>query len=217
MPRSRYSRVAAYLIGVVLGICGPLAMVTPTGAQAPVAEAPAFQVGDEWRYTDGAALRVVAVEGEQVVTTLSPNQECPDCRYYRDKNFTVIKVVDKDGKPVDYSRSDAFNSSVGLKMLDFPLEIGKQWASSRRDRSRSTGRYYDYDETFKVEGYEEIQTKAGTFKAFKISLTQNNRAARWIGQATVWYSPDVKSMVKQEIHTGGWTRPDLELTSYTLK
>lgn len=45
--------------------------VSAAMAQAPVAEAPTYQAGDEWRYTTGSVFRVVAIEEGQVVTTLT--------------------------------------------------------------------------------------------------------------------------------------------------
>ena len=58
-------------------------------------------------------------EGEQTVTPLS-SQECQNCRAYRDKNLTIVKLLDKEGNIV------VNESSVGYKMLDFPLSVGKR-------------------------------------------------------------------------------------------
>ena len=58
--------------------------------------------------------RITAIEGEQTVTPLS-SQECQNCRAYRDKNLTIVKLLDKEGNIV------VNESSVGYKMLDFPV------------------------------------------------------------------------------------------------
>ena len=211
MWRSGERRVANCFIGVLLGLAGLLVTVIPSLAQAPVAEAPTFQVGDEWRYTDGTVFRILAVEGDLIVTTsltYPPQELCRDCRFYRDKNLTIIKVTDKNGKPEE-------SEVVGFKTLDFPLQIGKQWTSNQKLKQRSSGRYLDYDNTFKVEGYEEVQTKAGTFKAFKVTQKQERRPY-WSGQLTFWYSPEVKAVVKRQVPSAQWQN-DRELESYTLK
>ena len=83
-------------------------------------------------------------------------------------------------------------------------------------RSTSTGRHSVYDNAFRVEEYGEIKTKAGPFKAFKISWSQLNRHRGSRSWATLWYSPEVKAVVKREAHTAGWFI-DRELESYTLK
>lgn len=68
-------------------------------------------------------------------------------------------MVDKNGAPVDLPE-------IGLKTRDFPLEIGKEWTVSQNLFSPGYTRVIPYDNTFKVEGYGEVKTKAGTFKAF---------------------------------------------------
>jgi hypothetical protein len=166
-------------------------------------------VGDEWRYTDGTSRRVVAIEGDQVVTVLTPNRLCPDCRGYRDKNFTLTKVVDKNGRPV-------YDSSVGLKRLEFPMKVGNRWTSNQDLKSRSTGRILFYENTFTVEEYSEVLTKAGTFKAFKIVWDQTRGGNNpWVGRALLWYSPEVKAIVKTD-GDARWFH-GTELESYTLK
>jgi hypothetical protein len=181
-------------------------------ADGPTAESPTFSQGDEWRFSSGAVLRVEAVEGDQVITTIEfPGSRCPGCRQYRDKNFTVVKVVDKNGSAVT---ADPF---LGIQPLDFPLTVGKTWENNVSSPMISTGQMVPFENHFKVESYGDVKTKAGTFKAFKISWQQENRGtSRWTGNATLWYGPEVRGIVKREVHTSGWF-PDNELASYTLK
>lgn len=127
---------------------------------APTAEAPTFVVGDEWRYTDGALLRVEAVEVDQVLTSLEfRGNRCPGCKHYRDRNLTVLKV---DGAAIP----DPYGS-IGLKVLDFPLTIGKSWESNQTLARLASGVPEPYENAFKVEGYGDVKTKAGTFKAYR--------------------------------------------------
>jgi len=175
------------------------------------AEAPQYRVGDDWRYSNGVVLRVVAIEDGQVVTIAIPNKPCEGCRYYRDQNFTVTQIVDRNGKPV------VDDAAVGFKTLDFPLYVGKRWTSNQELRPVNAPYLrVHYDNTFTVEGYEEVTTKAGTFWAFKIGWYQVSQGGRFSGTASLWYSPEVKAVVKREVHTANWLS-DVELESYTLK
>jgi hypothetical protein len=181
----------------------------------PVAEAPVLNVGDTWRWTGGRSRRVVAIEGSLVVTPLS-NARCSGCRAYRDKNFTVVKLVDRDGKVVN-------DPEIGYKMLDFPLKKGKTWESDQLLVNNTTRAPEPYKNTFAVEGYEEVKTKAGTFKAFRITHVQQRAHSSFgseVGRSwreTLWYSPEAKAFVKREVNSRVTWGPDWELESYSLK
>jgi hypothetical protein len=192
------------------------ALPAPARAQErPVGDAPTLHVGDEWRWTGGRSRRVVAVEGALIVTQLS-TKRCPKCLAYRDRNLTVVKVVDPEGKVVS-------DPAVGYKMLDFPLATGKTWESDQVLVNLTTRAAEPYRNSFAVEGYEEVKTKAGAFKAFRISHVQE-RTHTSVGldagrsrRETLWYSPEVGAFVKREANTAGvkWG-PDWELETYRL-
>ncbi len=169
---------------------------------------PAFKIGDEWRYTAGF-IRVIGFEGEDVITAESGSR-CQDCKYFRDKNWTLVKVLDAQGKPADVS--------TGLKVLDFPLYVGKEWNQETELRSVTTGLPRIYRNEFKVMAYEEVTVKAGKFKAFRIAWVQETRnvANPFVGHADLWWSPEVKNFVKRHVYTTRWLT-DSELESYTLK
>jgi len=209
----RASRLAGSL--VVLSMIG--AISTPVLPQAPVADAPTLNIGDQWRWTNGGSRRVTAVEGNLIVTPFS-NQRCTQCRAYRDKNLTIVKVLDKEGNVVN-------DPEVGYKMLDFPLKVGKQWNSDHTLVNNTTGVSEQYKNGFSVEVYERVKTKAGTFTAFRITHVQQRAAHSSHGpdagrswRETLWYSPEVGAVVKREVNTArvNWG-PDWELESYSLK
>src|SRR5687767_14549442 len=108
-------RFAVAAIGVVFALA-----LTSASAQAPSATAPTYKVGDEWRYTNGNVFRVVAIENDTIMTTLTPNPRCPECRYVRDAAFIVRSIIDKDGKTMP-------PNDEGLQTLVFPMEVGKTW------------------------------------------------------------------------------------------
>lgn len=185
-------------------------------AEAPVAEAPVFAVGDQWRWTGGGSRRVIAVEGDLIVTPYS-NSRCSQCRAYRDRNLTLVKLVSKDGATVA-------DQEIGYKMLDFPLTIGKKWHSDQALVNNATKVAEPYKNAFAVEAYEDVKTKAGTFKAFRITHVQERSHSSFSpdygrsSRETLWYSPGAKAFVKREVNTAraGWGA-DWELESYVVK
>ena len=111
----------------LLAITAP-APAQRTGSASVVAEAPRWQVGDEWRYSDGGTTRVVAVDDGSVVTETIPDRACPGCRSVRNANWAVIAVINKDGQR---------SASTGYRELDFPLSVGKEWKFEWRRRPES--------------------------------------------------------------------------------
>ena len=175
-----------------------------TGSASVVAEAPRWQVGDEWRYSDGRTTRVVAVEDGSIVTENIPDRECPGCRSVRNANWAVIAVIGNDGKR---------SASPGYRDLDFPLSVGKEW-KFELERTRSPGgAFLDFVHRYRVEAFEEVKTKAGVFKAFRVNLRRDGVGPyRWSGQLDFWWSPEVRGSVKRKVYTPGWVS-DYELVS----
>lgn len=137
------------------------------GRQGPIlADAPRYAVGDEWRFTAGFFGRVVALEGERVVmvgdylaTVVQANPFCQGCRYVRDANGTLLEVRSADGVVASTT------APIGFKLLDFPLQVGKEWRQDTVVRQASTGNLRSYTNRFYVAAYERVQVKAGTFDA----------------------------------------------------
>ena len=90
--------------------------------------------------------------------------------------------------------------------------MNRSWSTSGQGFFRNQPDRYNIN--FIVRGYEDVKTKAGTFKAYKIEQGwSNSYGSRWIN--TVWYAPEVKSVVK--FTSTNTNNTDWELTSYTLK
>ena len=183
----------------------------PTFAQstsAPTSDAPTFKVGDRWTWTNGRTTQIRAIEGVNHVTSGKDGQR----RYY-DPNWTLVKVVDRQGNAVS-------ESGIGRKLLEFPMSIGSEW--SWHGSLLSVGNQFrDYKDAFRVGAYDEVKTKAGLFKAFVISHVQDGQGrmgGTTTNRRTLWYSPEAKVIVKVEHNTRGWTPlQDYELESYSLK
>jgi hypothetical protein len=99
---------------------------------------------------------------------------------------------------------------------DFPLVVGKTWNKSYLLTIHSRQQTVPYNSTWKFESYGDIKVPAGTFKAFKISISDT------LGnEDTHWYCPSLGT-VKQSLRrnnmfvSGAGTR-DVELVSHTIK
>jgi hypothetical protein len=190
----------------------------PIPVRAQISEPPIFSVGDEWTYSGGFVRKVVKVDENGVV--ISGYGNCPTCLVYSNKNFSLIKVTRADGTPPD--------PAVGFvpvgsewKLYEFPLEVGRKWTFSAAGLFWNNVNHYNF--ACKVEAYEDVTTRAGTFKAFRITrdvtITANrpmeSRSKTFSWTTTEWFSPAAKAAVK-------WTstkpeHSDWELTAYTLK
>ena len=125
------------------------------------------------------------------------------------------------------------------KILNFPLTLGKQWKDLYQ-RDELTGGHWgaggviavEYQETFRVLGWEEVEVRAGKFKAIKLEYKIETSTREGIGwtprgefKAWYWYSPEVKNLVKCQYGKGyqealiqeKGSRGDWELVSYELK
>lgn len=189
-----------------------------TDALAQSVGPPTFSVGDTWKRSHGAEPTVVKVD-ENGVEIKGVLLTCPTCIYQLDKNLTLLNVVQADGKPVDPSQMWGAPLGPDWKLYDFPLEVKKTWRISPTGFFRGSPQRYTADCT--VVAYEDVKTKAGTFKAYKIhyewSLPLATSVIRWNSQ--LWYAPDVKVPVKFTT-TSQSTSPDnraWELVSYSLK
>lgn len=97
------------------------------------------------------------------------------------------------------------------RILDFPLFVGKKWKDEFYTYS-TTGVYRHYYNDYVVDRYENIDTKAGSFKSFRIKRYQHYVGSKWEGVEEYWYSPETKCIVKS-IPT--W-KYGSELLSYSL-
>lgn len=106
------------LCPLLLAGCAAQAVREFPRAEVIVAEAPTFKVGDEWRYTGGMFVQIAGFDGEYVITVSNRSAFCQGCRWYQDRNGTVVKVLDAQAKP---SQLEA----IGLKLLDSPSALGR--------------------------------------------------------------------------------------------
>jgi hypothetical protein len=191
-------------------------------------EAPVWNVGDKW---------VFDREGPMEVTGR-------DARYYSvqfsggifSKDASGIAIFERSTLNVKYMlESDQRKEYKGLrkKILNFPFTLGKQWKDSfERAELASSGMLpFEYHETFRVLGWEEVGVRAGKFKAIKLEykIEISSRASMgWISRgeskASYWYSAAVKNFLKCQYEKGYIEkfdqregRADWELISYEFR
>lgn len=74
--------------------CAAVETTPIPGGENVVVDAPAYKVGDEWRYPGGYVIRVVGFEGDYRVTESNLDPACRGCRFVLDRNGAVVRVLD---------------------------------------------------------------------------------------------------------------------------
>ena len=183
---------------------------------------PKYCVGDTWRYSDGGVQRVVKVESDMVVMTgtTTPGISCSGCLVAFDRNLVLRSITEADGKPLDLTRISRgyVPFGDGWRYWDFPLTAGKTWGlSGKAFGSGFVSDVKNYSARCKVEAYEDVTVRAGTFKAYRISRSWNRyqtqvESTSWTDM--LWFAPEVKATVKYASlpYGNSW-----ELVSYSLK
>jgi hypothetical protein len=183
-------------------------------AFAQPAPAPRFVVGDSWTYTDGRQIKVVKIEDGAAVMAGS-FAVCPTCMVHYDRNLAIRKVTDPAGQPVEAAKIDFLALGPDWKFYAFPLEVKKTWSFSAEALIR--GRPQRFDVSVLVTALEDVQTKAGTFKAFRMERTWSTTQAGQASKFTdvVWFAPSVKFPVKFQSSRAG-VKPG-ELSAHSVK
>jgi hypothetical protein len=187
--------------------------VVPALAQS--VEAPTLSLGDSWKRSNGVEYKVVRVEPESYLLE-GLIVDCKTCLVKSAKDLAFIEATTADGKPLDPTQVRGVFIGAGWRFLDFPLQVGKEWRTGGTSFFRGSPQQLTAD--YKVHAIEDVKTKAGTFKAYRLvsnwtSTTSAGGAYRWTNQA--WYSPEVKALVKAT--STNPNIPEWELISYTLK
>ncbi len=177
-------------------------------------EVPVWNVGDKWTLTEEVTISVANPnESGYVVKYITARGE--SVLIYEKSSLNRLYVMDKE-KRVPYEGRNK-------RLFNFPLEIGKSWTDKFKTKATTVGpQELTVVETFTPLTWEDIEIKAGKFKALKIEYKQEmvgqTTGAPKAGKAWYWYSPDVKYMLKcQYEKTDYWDAIyDWELSSFKL-
>jgi len=157
--------------------------------------APVWSVGDSWRYKyddrSWREYRVEKVEGDFYV--IKPTPFVGYMFGYDKGNLHLKTYINSEGKKI-------IPTTESSLLYDFPLYVGKKW-SKMLQGLLTDAIQQDYLYTFEVISLENVTVSAGTFKAFKIEVEQNRIGSGNTAISHIWYSPDVKNLVKYQIVT----------------
>jgi hypothetical protein len=195
-------------------------------------EEPVWNVGDKWVFDREGLMEVTGRDARWYSVKFSGG-------IFPEDN-SGIAIFERSTLNVKYMLEDDQRKEYrGLrkKILNFPLTLGKQWKDIYQRDELGAGGWGDmgaveYQETFWVLGWEEIEVRAGKFKAIKLEYNieiLSRGIMGWISRGTskawYWYSPELKNFVKCQYEKGyresfiqeKGARVDWELVSYELK
>lgn len=142
-------------------------------------------------------------QGKLIAATVSPQQVT-----LVDSQGAWPAILALDDKPII-----TYDPPIGYP---FPLVVGKTSTGSYRMTVHAKQQTIPLDITWKVEAYEEVTVKAGTFKAFKVSSTDN-----FGNENIAWFVPELGIQAKlsykrtDKSPSGPGTR-EVELVSHTI-
>jgi hypothetical protein len=144
----------------------------PGSAPAVFADRPELKIGDRWAFSDGL-YELVRNDGDVLVFSLGRT-----IQHFRTPAGHLIKRV-RDGET-------AITYDPPFSHVQWPLSVGKHWTYEGDVVNKLSGFSGRAQSVIRVERYEDVETPAGTFKAFKIVT----------GSSAWWYSPDVRTIIK---------------------
>lgn len=167
-----------------------------------------LKVGDSWTldftHRGGEATRTVTVIAADGTATIKD-----------DGVFgTLVRRVTREWNPLGGQELDTHGAMVhsayrpAACWYRFPLAVGKSWSCDYTFRAGDFERKNHY--AARVVGYGPVHTRAGTFDAFRIEATINEKFS-----GTHWYAPKVRASIKFESQT--LPDNDYELVAYRLK
>ena len=114
--------------------------------------------------------------------------------YVYDNTATGGSVVTEleNGRWIAFARGDtptlSWEPALGW---DFPLEVGKSWTRKHRMTNHANKTSTEFVGNWKVEAYEDVTVRAGTFKAYKVRFTDTQGS-----ENVTWFSPETGGFVK---------------------
>jgi len=100
------------------------------------------------------------------------------------------------------------------KWVTFPLQVGLSWDMKYVETRPTEQQTRNIERRCVAETEEALTVPAGTFATIRI-VCRNSHTGAWVG--TLWYSPEVTYMVKEEFTLGRNSRELRELLMFKLK
>ena len=201
-------KILALAALLLLAGCGtmPIADLLPgvsAGAHEERAEAPAWHVGSEWRYSDGYGLKVMKHEG--ALTTF---------QRLDDPSQWVVRR--------GFLREDAQSGTTLRKLLFEDLSAGAGTTLSSkapltyRRETLSDGVQHNHATSWTVEGRRTVRVPAGEFDCIILVMRTRDLDHDWTGIERWWFSPVVQNYVRMEYRYGKEESGSRVLMSYHL-
>ncbi len=183
-------------------------------------DAPIWNVGDKWVFDREGPMEVTGRDARHYSVQFSGG--------IFPKDASGIALFERSTLKVKYMlENDQRKEYKGplKKIFNFPLTIGKQWKDAyQRERvDWHQPAIYDLHETFEVLSWEDVEVRAGKFKALKLEYKMTvirPAGALYESRGWYWYSPEVRNFVKCQYEKGYdemGGRADWELVSYEIK
>jgi len=198
-------------------------------------KAPDWNVGDKWVFERDGPMEVTGRDAKCYAVQFSGGifrQDLSGIALFERSTLNVKYMLEGDQRK-EYR-------GFRKKILNFPLSLGKQWKDLFELKEYATGLSastgtmvaVECQESFRVLGWEEVEVRAGQFKAlkleYKIKLSWRERFGPGAGiesKAWYWYSSEVKNFVKCQYEEGyqealiqeKGARENWELVSYELR
>lgn len=174
-------KILQILVLVVFTGCSPSKTQKPTVSE--------YSIGEKWVwYWSRSVEGEVRAEGKDIQEVVDYNG---DLGFWNGVDTTHIS------KELNQKPSDT-------PFRDWPLFVGKKWkyVSEWENNEGTKGKT---SQDVEVVSFEELEVKAGKFKAYKIEykgLVTNSRGFKGSMTDIWWYSPELKTYIKHINHDG---------------
>ena len=167
-------------------------------------EAPIWNIGDKWFFTLGN-IEVAAADPKTFTLNFSDDA----CKFQKQSFKAIIFEKTTLNRIGGIEGGQQKKYKLGLRrMFDFPLNMGKQWKdeySGRRLVGVHPDLFESYTETFTVLGWEDLEVRAGKFRAIKLEYkhvitasTMRFASVPFEMKSIFWYSPAAKYFIKSQ-------------------
>jgi len=193
-------------------------------AYSQEASRPLYKVGDKW-LVERFDLWKKEVSGSRENRVVEISQSSMKIEN-KDPNTgrVTLWITDLDGNTLAFGGRKFDPIYINYS---FPLSVGKKWRYKVSGPGRARIGTFSEEGACDVLAYEDVPTKAGTLKAYKIKCdgTYTSTAGGDTGSgetfSTRWYSPEARFYVKHEYKSttprGVWDQYVDQLVSFELQ
>ena len=183
--------ISALAVAILLSF----ALSDSIASEGPKADFPEMKVGAVYTFTKGRnknlAYEIKSVQPDgRFVVDITDQHTFKVVREVFDRNFTNRRNI-KDTGGYNY-------------MLDFPLFTGKKWTDNPTIITPLYSSRISVTYKYHVKGYEDVKVGKYSVKAYRVDI----RSVGNDGKGTIWYSPEMGFVVKEDINIyedrNGW-------------